>query len=380
MSDLLHQERVARAALCRLAEPGDPRLAGLVAELGAVRVHSHLAAERDLAGVLSDVAARLSSLDPETDLEQAAGRGLRFVIPGDPEWPQSLADLDHAPVIQGRGGQPLGLWVRGPLNLAELRCPVSIVGSRSATTYGVQAATDIAAEIASSGTAVISGAAFGIDQAAHRGALGARGCTVAVLACGADRSYPAAHQSLIQHIAEVGAVVSEVAPGCAPTKLRFLARNRLIAALARGTVVVEAALRSGALNTANWSNGLNRALMGVPGPITSAPSQGVHELLRSGATTLVTNGADVLEVVGASGDHAQSFPRGEERASDRLTLRQRQVLDAVPVAHGVAADSIARTAGIGLVEVRSVLAKLTSVGLAEFTESGWRLTSEAPAP
>lgn len=379
MSDPLRQERVARAALCRLAEPGDPRLAGLVAELGAVRVHAHLAAERDLGGVLSDVAARLINLDPETDLEEAADKGLRFVIPGDPEWPQSLDDLDHAPVIQGRGGQPLGLWVRGPLDLGALGCPVAIVGSRSATTYGVQAAADIAADIASSDVAVISGAAFGIDQAAHRGALGARGCTVAVLACGADRSYPTAHQGLIRHIAEVGAVVSEVAPGCAPTKLRFLSRNRLIAALARGTVVVEAALRSGALNTANWSNGLNRALMGVPGPITSAQSQGVHELLRSGATSLVTSGADVLEVVGAAGDHVQPFARGEERASDRLTLRQRQVLDAVPVAHGVAADSIARTAGIGLVEVRSALARLASLGLAEFTESGWRLSSEAPA-
>jgi DNA processing protein len=379
VSDLQHQERVARAALCRLAEPGDPRLAGLVAELGAVRVHAHLAAERDLAGVLSDVAARLVSLDPEADLARAATAGLRFVIPGDPEWPTGLDDLGRAPVIQGRGGPPLGLWVRGPLNLAEIRCPVSIVGSRSATTYGVQAAGDIAAEIASAGAAVISGAAFGIDQAAHRGALGARGCTVAVLACGADRSYPAAHQALIRHIGEIGAVVSEAAPGCAPTKLRFLARNRLIAALARGTVVVEAALRSGALNTANWSHGLNRALMGVPGPITSAPSQGVHELLRAGAASVVTSGADVLEVVGAAGEHTQPLARGEDRVSDRLTLRQRQVLDAVPVGHGVAADSIARTAGIGLVEVRSALARLAGVGLAEFTESGWRLTSEAPA-
>lgn len=380
MSDLLHQERVARAALCRLAEPGDPRLAGLVAELGAVRVHAHLIAERDLGGVLSDVAARLVRLDPETDLKQAAATGLRFVIPGDQEWPPGLDDLQHAPVLQGRGGPPMGLWVRGPLNLAELRYPVAIVGSRSATTYGVQAAADIAADVALTGAAVISGAAFGIDQAAHRGALGAGGCTVAVLACGADRSYPAAHQSLIRHIAEVGAVVSEVAPGHAPTKLRFLARNRLIAALARGTVVVEAALRSGALNTANWSHGLNRVLMGVPGPITSAQSQGVHELLRSGSGSLVTSGADVLEVVGGAGDHTQPFARGEERLSDRLTLRQRQVLDAVPVANGVAADSIARTAGIGLVETRSALARLASVGLAEFTESGWRLTSEAPAP
>src|SRR4029078_13034542 len=122
-----------------------------------------------------------------------------------------------------------------------------------------------------------------IDQAAHRGALAGGVSTVAVLACGVDRAYPAAHQRLLDHLADRGAVVSELAPGCAPTRLRFLARNRVIAALTRGTVVVEAAVRSGALNTANWANRLHRTVMGVPGPVTSAPSQGVHQLIRTGA-------------------------------------------------------------------------------------------------
>jgi DNA processing protein len=222
---------------------------------------------------------------------------------------------------------------------------------------------------------VISGAAFGIDQAAHRGALAGRGRTVAVLACGVDRAYPAAHRELIDHIADVGAVVAEVPPGWAPSRLRFLARNRLIAALARGTLVVEAAVRSGALNSSNWAQRMNRVLMGVPGPVTSAASQGVHELIRSGAATLVTDAADVLEVLGRAGEHLLEEKRGRVRPRDRLTLRQQQVLDAVPVSRGAPVDSIARTAGVGLVEVSASLTRLRQLRLVEQAGSGWRLSS-----
>jgi DNA processing protein len=200
---------------------------------------------------------------------------------------------------------------------------------------------------------------------------------VAVLACGVDRAYPVAHRGLLDHLAAQGAVVSELAPGCAPTRLRFLARNRLIAALTRGTVVVEAALRSGALNTANWAGRLNRPLLGVPGPVTSAPSQGVHQLIRSGAATLVTSGEEVLELVGAAGEHLVAVPQGPGRPRDRLSLRSQQVLDAVPVASAARADSIARTAGLGLVEVRSTLVRLRAHGLVEETGNGWRLAGLA---
>jgi DNA processing protein len=377
-------ERLARVSLSRLAEPGDPRLANLVAELGAVRVHQHLAAERDLGGVLSDVATRLRRVDARRDLENAWRLSIRFVVPGDDEWPTVLDQLQFAPPLHGRGGVPLGLWVRGSARLNELERSVAIVGSRSATTYGANVSAELAAGAVQAGFSVVSGAAFGIDQAAHRGALGGARSetsagvpTLAVLACGADRVYPAAHKALLDHIAEVGAVISEAPPGCAPTKLRFLSRNRVIAGLCRGTVVVEAAVRSGALNTATWTQRLLRPVMGVPGPVTSAPSQGVHELLRSGAATVVTSGADVLEVVSGSGENLVESRRGETRRSDRLTLRQRQVLDAVPVTRGAAADSISRAAGIGLVEVRAALTRLATVGLAELTESGWRLTSAA---
>ncbi|MCW2844043.1 MAG: protecting protein DprA [Nocardioides sp.] len=371
------EERLARVALGRLAEPGDPRVAGLVAELGPVALHERLHAERDDNGLLTDMAARLEGMDPARDLDRAARLGIRFLIPSDEEWPTQVDDLLTAGPVQQRGGPPLGLWVRGPLRLDELSDSVAIVGSRSATTYGADVAADLAAVVGRSGVCVVSGAAFGIDQAAHRGALAAGGPSVAVLACGVDRAYPAAHKGLLDFLADEGAVVSELAPGCSPTRLRFLARNRLIAGLTRGTVVVEAAIRSGALNTANWASRLNRTLLGVPGPVTSAPSQGVHQLIRSGAATLVTSGEEVLEMVGAIGEHLVEEKRGPDRPRDRLTLREQQVLDAVPHSTSVAADSVARTAGLGIIEVRSALTRLQARGLVELTPSGWRLATLA---
>ena len=370
-------ERLARVALARLGEPGETRLACLASELGAVQLYAALCAERDPRGLLTDVAGRLAEVDPERDLRIAERQGIRFVVPGDAEWPRRLDDLAEAGSLHERSGAPIGLWVRGPLDLSTLDLCVAVVGSRSATTYGLRVAEEIGATAARAGAAVVSGAAFGIDQAAHRGALAVEGPTVAVLASGADRAYPVAHRALIDHIATVGAVVSEAPPGSAPTRIRFLARNRLIAALGTGTVIVEAAVRSGALNTANWSERLNRVLMGVPGPVTSAQSQGVHQLLRSGAAALVTGGSDVLELVGVAGHHLREDARAPTRARDRLTGRERQVLDGVPVLAPAAADSIARTAGIGLIEVRGTLGRLAERGLVTPTRGGWRLTEAA---
>ncbi|QNN52139.1 DNA-processing protein DprA [Nocardioides mesophilus] len=379
-------DRLARVALSRLSEPGDLRLRRVVRELGAVRVHDLLREEHDVRGVYADVAERLRGLDPERELEQAAGRGIRFVCPGDAEWPDQLAALDAAGDVNGRGGEPLGLWVRGPLDLAAVTDQaLAVVGSRSATTYGADVAGQIACEAAGAGFAVVSGAAFGIDVAAHRGALAGRGPTVAVLACGVDRAYPAAHRTVLDYIAGTGLLVSELPPGCAPTRLRFLSRNRVIAALSRGTVVVEAAVRSGALNTAHWANRMGRIVMGVPGPVTSAPSAGVHDLIRRGEAQLVTGGADVLELVAAVGDHLAPVPRGEERVDDRLSLAVRQVLDAVPVARPAGETSIARTAGLSVHAVEQALRRLRGAGLVERVDHGWRRTPdtvsspEAPA-
>jgi DNA processing protein len=369
-------DRVARVALSRLSEPGDLRLGALVGRLGAEVVYDLLRREEDVAGVYTDVAARLRGLRPERELEDAERRGIRFVCPGDPEWPPGLADLEHAEPLQQRGGAPLGLWLRGPGELKETCArSVAVVGSRSATTYGVGVAGELGADLGRAGVSVVSGAAFGIDQAAHRGALAVKAPTVAVLACGVDRAYPSAHRNLLDYIADTGLVVSELPPGCAPTRYRFLARNRVIAALTQGTVVVEAAARSGALNTANWATRLNRLLMGVPGPVTSAPSEGVHELLRAGDAALVTRGSDVLELISPVGSFLAPVPRGPEHARDRLTDADRQVLDAVPVTQPAETASIARAAGVALPAAAAALDRLASGGFVVPVGAGWLLAA-----
>lgn len=374
-------DRLARTALSRLSEPGELRLSLLVSELGAEQVFELLRQERDVKGVYTDVAARLRGLDPAAELARAAERGMRFVCPGDDEWPEQLAALDGAGTLNQRGGPPLGLWVRGPLSLREAtQGAVSVVGSRSATTYGADVAGQISSELAAAGVTVVSGAAYGIDVAAHRGALAVRGPTIAVLACGADRVYPAGNQHVLDYIARTGLVVSELPPGCAPTKLRFLSRNRIIAALGHGTCVVEAAARSGALNTANWATRLGRLLMGVPGPVTSAPSEGVHELLRTGEAQLVTRAAHVLELVSPAGHHLVEPPRGPERAGDRLSTFHRQVLDALPAAVPASTSSVARTAGLAVGPVTRALQDLEQLGLARSSDAGWRLGAAADAP
>lgn len=366
-------ERLARAGLSRLTEPGDLRVSRALAQVGPVRLFDDVVAHRGEGELVADAAGRLASLDPARELEQAEARGIRFVIPGDPEWPTQLDDLSHAPAVSDLGGVPLGLWVRGPLRLDQVADSVAVVGSRSATTYGEGVARDLGAGVARAGRCLVSGAALGIDQAAHRGALALDGPSVAVLACGVDRPYPACHRQLLDHLAATGAVVSELPTGCAPLPVRFLARNRIIAGLACGTVVVEAATRSGALNTAAWATGLSRHLMAVPGPVTSAPSQGVHQWIRAGAASLIAGPADLLETVGGAGEHLQDPPRGPERPRDRLSRRHRQVLEAVPVRRPARLDSIAATAGIALVESQSALAYLADRGFVVRDGAGWRL-------
>jgi DNA processing protein len=268
--------------------------------------------------------------------------------------------------------------LRGPRRLDQIDEALAIVGSRAATTYGTDTASRIAGAVGVEGWAVVSGGAYGVDQAAHRGAMGVGGCTIAVMAHGLDRTYPAGHAALIDAIADAGLVVSELAPGSAPSRIRFLARNRLIAALGRGTVLTEAQVRSGALNTANWTTRLQRPLMAVPGPVTSAFSAGVHELIRSGAATLVTSGEEVLEIVGRAGEHLAPVRRAPERPRDRLSIRLQQILDAVPVGQPASTEAIARTAGVGIVEARSGLDQLEVKGMVAY-ELGWRLTDVALA-
>jgi DNA processing protein len=392
-------ERRARAALTRIAEPGDVALAALVAAHGPEAVVEGLRAGESFGSRQArGWRVRLAGYDPDSDLEAAARADARLVCPGDAEWPAGLGDLrdvlalDRRPVpLTGAavaergerlrtGGVPLALWLRGRGQLAHLSAgSVAVVGSRAATAYGTEVAGDIAYAVAGQGLTVVSGAAYGVDGAAHRGALAAEAATVAVLACGVDVCYPRGHATLLERIAEDGLVVSEVPPGSAPSRIRFLVRNRLIAALGLGTVVVEAAVRSGALNTARWAGQLLRPVMGVPGPVTSAMSAGVHQLLREGMAVLVTDGAEVLEAVSPVGEHTAPLRHGETRPRDHLDEVTQRVLEAVPAVHPVGVDRIARTAGLSLQEVHVRLGRLLLQGFVEERAGRWRLSEAARA-
>lgn len=294
--DVDEADRLARVTLSRAIEPGDLRVTGLVSELGASKVLGYLEAAAEVESHWGfGIAHELGLVDPAQVLEQAAARGIRFIVPGDAEWPTQLGALRDAGALHDRGGEPVGLWVLGSHDLRHLAGnAVAVVGSRAATSYGTEQATELSRDLATMGHTVISGAAFGVDQAAHRGALLAGGPTIAVMPGGVDRPYPSAHAQLLEAIAERGLVVSEVPPGAGPTRTRFLARNRITAGLAEGTVVVEGAVRSGAMNTAHWTTNLRRALMGVPGPVSSAASTGVNQLIRLGSASAVANAQDVI--------------------------------------------------------------------------------------
>lgn len=295
-TDVDDADRLARVTLSRSIEPGDLRVTGLVAELGAGKVLGYLEAAGEVENHWGfALAQELGRVDPAQVLEQAAARGIRFIVPGDAEWPTQLGALRAAGALHDRGGEPVGLWVLGSHDLRHLAGnAVAVVGSRAATSYGTEQATELGRDLATMGHTVISGAAFGVDQAAHRGALLAGGPTIAVMPGGVDRPYPAAHAQLLEAIAERGLVVSEAPPGAGPTRTRFLARNRITAGLAEGTVVVEGAVRSGAMNTAHWTTNLHRPLMGVPGPVSSAASTGVNQLIRLGQASAVTTAQDVV--------------------------------------------------------------------------------------
>lgn len=278
-----------RALISLVAEPGDPRVAQWVSDHGPRTTLQII--RREYPSHVADI----DSANVEGALEKARHEGVTFITPDEEGyWPYQLASLYGEQQAES-GGVPVGLWVKGDVGLLSSAHNVAVVGSRSATTYGASVAAEIGSRLASQGHNVVSGGAYGIDQAAMRAALAVGGKVICVLACGPDRAYPAAHRSLIDYCARQGVVVSEAPVGQAPTRRRFLARNRLIAGLSAGTVVVEAAARSGALSTAEWTGHLGRPLMGVPGPVTSACSQGVHQLIRAGEAVLVTNGDEVIE-------------------------------------------------------------------------------------
>lgn len=374
---LPYADRLARAALTRVAEPGHEDLRRYVGAHGAVAVWEALRRESwpDGAPAPDDLLARVGSTQPERDLAALGRCDGRLLCPGDPEWPESLSDLDHTDL-----GSPLALWVRGPadLRLATLRA-AAVVGSRAATGYGAHMAGELGADLAERGCTVVSGGAYGIDAAAHRGALAAGGTTVVVLACGVDVPYPRGHETLFARIADEGLLASEWPPGCAPMRHRFLVRNRVIAAATAGTVVVEAAARSGALSTARHASNLGRAVMAVPGPVTSAMSTGCHALLREPDTTLVTSAAEVLDRIGRIGADLAPAVVGPVLPRDGLGPETRRVLEAVPARRGAGPARISVAAGVAPRVVQRSLGALRLAGFVELTDTGWRLTPAARA-
>jgi DNA processing protein len=361
-SSLLLQDRFARSAWSRIAEPGDAVAALLIRTHGAVAALALAASGAEPS--LQRFLPRLEVLNVERDLEIGAKFAARIVCPGDPEWPQGLDDLSAPPYC---------LWVRGPVDLASsCQRSAAVVGARSATAYGEMVATEMAAGLGERGFTIISGAAFGIDAAAHRGALATGAVTVAVLAGGVERPYPSSHAALIARIVEIGAVVSEVAPGSAPTKSRFLQRNRMIATMGLGTVVVEAGLRSGSLNTARTAAEHGRAVAAVPGPVTSMMSAGCHEAIRSGMAQLVTDAAEAAEAIGSYGGDLAPARRGPTLPGDELEEPAARLLSALPIRNGVPVSRLAVSSGLSVSEIRPLLGRLELSSLAERHGEGWR--------
>jgi DNA processing protein len=363
-------DRAARMALSRVVDAGDPELSAVVERIGAAATFAGLV-EGSFGAPLARRAATVD-LDSPTQLPAAAG-SIRFVVPGDEEWPDRLSDLGRGQQVQRRGGVPFGLWLRGPGHLAAMvERAAAVVGSRAATAYGSVVASELAAELAERGVTVISGGAYGIDAAAHRGALAADGPTIAVVANGVDVSYPAGNGSLFDALGKDRLLVAELPPGAHPTRVRFLARNRLIAALALGTVVVEAALRSGARNTASWAIECHRQLMAVPGPVHSTMSAAPHLMIRNGQATLVTGAAEVLELISGMGMDTVSMPHGASRPTDDLDGARLAVFEAVPARRRLSVGAIALAAGVSIPDCLAHLAALDSAGLVEGTAGGWR--------
>ncbi|WP_433677260.1 DNA-processing protein DprA [Microbacterium gorillae] len=363
-------EAPARVAWSQLIEPGDADAGVLIARHGAREAWALLprGASAVVAAAPSSESARwrkayarwaprLSAVDLDQQWERARRCGARLLLPGDPDWPHGLDDLQES--------QPLLLWVRGDPEPLNREPRVAIVGARASTGYGEHITAEIAGDLAARGVGVVSGAAYGIDGAAHRAALACDGATVAVLAGGVDRVYPAGHAALIAEIARSGAVVSEAPLGSEPTKWRFLARNRLIAAMTDATLVVEAGWRSGSLNTAGHAASLGRPLGAVPGPVTSAASSGCHRLLREYDAVCITGADDVIELLPGA-----SVPAVDEVPSE---LPEAGRLDAVLSTRIVrTTEDLAARAGISTADAEALLGLWSLTGRVERDGAGWR--------
>ena len=373
-------ERVARAALTFVCEAANPLLGPVVTEHGAVAILDDLRNRDDD----SAWCRRAQAIDVQALVEQSEGLRLRFVIPDDPEWPEQLSALALVEPVQGMAGPPHGLWLKGPGDLARwASSSVALVGSRAATRYGEAVATELAADLvqagvsgpsAQNGWVVVSGGAYGIDTAAHRGALAGEGRTIAVLAGGLDECYPRSNSRLFEELGSHQLLVSEVPPGIRPSRAGFLARNRRIAALTAGTGGSEAAARSGARNTANWAGQLGRLVMAVPGSVHSSMSVSCHRMIRDGEATLVSSADDVLALLQPMGQGPLLEFGGVARPLDDLPEDQLRVREALPARGGRSAAELSLLSGVSLQDCLGALVELESRQLvARVGETGWKL-------
>lgn len=395
----------ARAGLARLMEPNDLTGTALVAVCGPVEAyrliatstgHAPAAEQQAVAELLGGEAGnrgahrldaglerwrpRLDAFGPTRDLETIRRFGGGLLVPEDPDWPDQLDELGLS--------APLCLWWRGavqPRKLPPRDSLMAVVGSRDATDYGRQVSSQIVSELCARGITIVSGGAYGIDARAHEAALNAQHsgdapATMAVMAGGLDRFYPAGNDELLRRVEAAGLLFAEVPPGTAPTRWRFLQRNRLLAALCEATVVVEARCRSGALTTARRASELGREVGAVPGSVFSANSAGCHRLLREGSAIPITDAAEALELLGASpGVGALRGPGtgpagtvAEIRPHDGLDIQDLLLMDALPIRQPSAPDKLATVSGLGIGAVLGGLSRLQARGLAEDTGNGWR--------
>ncbi len=388
---------LAAAYLSRVAEPASVPLWLFVQQHGYVTSAAAVRAGDVPAEVASCTQARRTAADPHLDLATAEHAGIRLLTPAQPDWPHfafaALQATGRRRAAQWRAGlrsrpprgellPPLALWVRGNAPLATVGVrSVAVVGSRAASAYGEHVASEFSYGLARQDVVLVSGGAYGIDAAAHRGALAAEGCSVLVSAGGLDRPYPAGHRYLYDRTAEHGLLVSERPPGSAPHRQRFLSRNRLIAALGSATLVVEAALRSGALNSAGYARDLGRPVLAVPGPVTSAMSAGCHALIQRDEQPahLVTGIDDVLSYCGgaqpvARTDGAAAGGAGRGRPYDGLDLIARSVLDGFPgPGRSVTEAELSRLSGRPIGQVIAALPVLRAAGLITAAREGYRL-------
>lgn len=378
----------ARLMLGWVREPGSKALYELVRRFGPVEAWQRIASGRVESSLAQAAAARLRGMQPARVtaglLRDAERLGVTILIPESPQWPSALDDLVR---ISVEGGDPIDrdtfpphtLWVRGALPVEQLtqRC-VAIVGARASSEYGRHMACELAYGLAQRGWIVVSGGAFGIDAAAHRGAMAADGQTISILASGVDRAYPVGNTAMFEHIVQNGLLVSEWPPGSEPHRVRFLIRNRVIAAISRGTIMVEAALRSGARQTLRRARQLGRVAMAVPGPATSETSQGCHEELRregDDSVRLVSTTEHVLDEIGSIGQDLASVPRGPVRPLDLLSTLEKQIFDATPRVGGATPQQIAATVSLPVAYVLAALPALETRGYLKRAEDGtYRLT------